>query len=564
VAAWIALWIGFQAQQPHGLISGVLVDDEGAGRPVRRALVTLTSADGAVRRTVTSDDRGRFAVPDLFPARYLIEASKLPYLNAAYGAKAPGRAGAAIALAAEQHITDLTLRMTRGAAIAGTVRGIDGMPIRGVIVTASRFAWLNGQRILKAAGSTGAITDERGRYRVYALPPSDYVVAAVVGSVLREDDVRAMQPGEVQRTVQDARTGISPGALPPLSLRPMAGVTRLFYPDASDPAGAATIRLDAREERTNIDIQFVLVPTARLAGVITGPDGAPQAAVEVTATSQASIAMSGVVAEAARTGRTDAAGRYAISGLPPGMYSVAASSGNERSIRWASAEVLITGDDVTLPLTMTAGMKVAGHLVFDGAKPSPAQLSELRVGLFKAFESNRVGSPIAITPAGRFLISDLTPGRYALSQRAGTTASTWQLRSATVDGLDVLNLPMEVRPGQDIADVVLTFTDQPSQLSGSLVDTSGRAVSDYFIVVFPTDRARWIPGGRQARQARPTSAGSYSVANLPAGEYYVSVLTDVEPGDWDTPEVLAGLVSAAVRVMIGDRQTTIQNLTVGR
>jgi hypothetical protein len=53
------------------------------------------------------------------------------------------------------------------------------------------------------------------------------------------------------------------------------------------------------------------------------------------------------------------------------------------------------------------------------------------------------------------------------------------------------------------------------------------------------------------------------VRNLPAGEYFVAALTDVEDGEWFDPEFLNTLVGpSTLKVTIGDR--TLQNLRVGR
>jgi hypothetical protein len=43
-----------------------------------------------------------------------------------------------------------------------------------------------------------------------------------------------------------------------------------------------------------------------------------------------------------------------------------------------------------------------------------------------------------------------------------------------VKGKDVLDFPLDIGPGEEIADVVLTFTDATQQVGGTLQDATGR------------------------------------------------------------------------------------------
>lgn len=64
---------------------------------------------------------------------------------------------------------------------------------------------------------------------------------------------------------------------------------------------------------------------------------------------------------------------------------------------------------------------------------------------------------------GRFTIPDLVPGTYRFS--AGFPGGTgWSLASATVDGHDILDEPLDLRSGQSVRGVVVTFTDQQTEL----------------------------------------------------------------------------------------------------
>jgi len=165
--------------------------------------------------------------------------------------------------------------------------------------------------------------------------------------------------------------------------------------------------------------------------------------------------------------------------------------------------------------------------------------------------------------AGKFSFLGVAPDRFRLAYSLNASWSrNWTLKSAVAAGKDVLDGGLEVKPGTDV-ELVVTFTDHPSELTGTLQDTSGRATPDYFIIVFAADEAFWTPASRRVRMIRPGNDGQFSVTGLPPGEYRVAALTDVVNGEWYNPTFLEGLLPASVKVAIIEGQKTTQNLKIG-
>jgi hypothetical protein len=108
--------------------------------------------------------------------------------------------------------------------------------------------------------------------------------------------------------------------------------------------------------------------------------------------------------------------------------------------------------------------------------------------------------------------------------------------------------------------VQVTFSDHPSTLEGVLRDATDQPVADYFLVVFPADRALWGPRSRRIAQARPDATGAFMFRGLPAGSYRLAVVTDVDPsqplGEADYEQAAAA--SVGVRVATG--RTTVQDV----
>ena len=74
--------------------------------------------------------------------------------------------------------------------------------------------------------------------------------------------------------------------------------------------------------------------------------------------------------------------------------------------------------------------------------------------------------------SGSFKFVGVTPGRYRIEARSGVGG--WFIRSATVDGRDVLDDALEIGAG-DVTGVELTFSDLQTELTGDLLDAVGEA-----------------------------------------------------------------------------------------
>jgi hypothetical protein len=163
-----------------GAIAGIIVSGDSSRAPIRRAIVTLSGSGTRANRSAITNDDGRFQVERLPAGRYTVTATKHAYLPAAYGARRPGRAGTSILLGDGQRV-DVSIAMTRGAVLAGTVRDENGTPMPGVQITALDAQRPGSISLGVRMGSESAVTtDDRGAYRVFGLAPGEYVIAATV------------------------------------------------------------------------------------------------------------------------------------------------------------------------------------------------------------------------------------------------------------------------------------------------------------------------------------------------------------------------------------------------
>jgi hypothetical protein len=129
--------------------------------------------------------------------------------------------------------------------------------------------------------------------------------------------------------------------------------------------------------------------------------------------------------------------------------------------------------------------------------------------------------------------------------------------------VDSLDGGFEVRSGENIAGVVITFTDHPSEVSGLLQAATGAPASDYFLIVFAADKALWTSKSRRIAMARPGTTGEYSVRNLPPGDYFVAAVTDATENQWFDPAFLDTLIATATRITLAEGEKKTHNLRIG-
>ena len=380
------------------------------------------------------------------------------------------------------------------------------------------------------------------------------------------------------RTTGAVAGGAARPALPPT---PTVGYAPVFYPGTATASQAGTVSVGVAEERTGVDFQLQFAPTAKIEGLVLLPDGTPLKAGTITMVGIGQASIPGYMFEAFRTAPPDAEGRFTFAGVTPGPYAILSRGSAPGSppppagpdgMRptpplWATVEVAVDGQNLSgVTLMLQQGMTVSGKIVLEGTTLPPPPLNRLRVTLTAAPGEVTLGaSPATVDASGHFTISGVTPGKYRLTAMLpGARPDTpgWTLKSSTIAGQEALDVPFAL--GNSAADAVVTLTDSPPELSGTVLDSSGQPAPDYSVVVFPADRQYWTPQSRRIQSVRPSAAGKYIIRNLPAGEYRIAAVVDVEPGEWFDPNYLQQLVGSSLKIMVGDGEKKVQDVAVSR
>ncbi len=332
-------------------ISGSIVTDEQTPQPIRRAAVTVVNVEGSVTRTTSTNEAGRFSLAGLPAGRYTLSASKAPFLRQSYGSKRVDLPGTTITLKDASQMTDVVMRLTRGAVIAGRITDENGDPAFGVTVRVMQARMQAGERtfLSPSSGTSSDMTDDRGMFRLFGLPPGDYVVTAsprmTPGEVraMTDDEVRAtMQALQQQQAAQAAQNSIVGGspnqaAMPTPTPKPAPDVEKVtvayapvYYPGTTVAASASMVTVAAGEERLGVDLPLRLVRTTTVEGVVAVPQGiAPQSVqLMMTPTSQGGgigpAGMAGMEMLAMQRVMPGPDGKFTYTAVAPGQYTISA------------------------------------------------------------------------------------------------------------------------------------------------------------------------------------------------------------------------------------------------
>jgi hypothetical protein len=601
------------------VVEGHVVTDDPEHRPVHRAVVTLASGSFAVPQSVVTDDAGAFVFTAVAAGNYTLQATKPAYVPTFYGAKRAGSGpGVPVAIVEHQHMTGLVLRMPHGSVVTGTLRYASGRPASGVDVVATPVEVVNGER-RPTMDVKDATADDRGVYRVFGLAAGDYVVMArpraFMPGPFGSTDTRQVTAGEIQWAQQAVAPAQRSTPQPALGLPPAPGPTvaysPVYYPGTPDAANAAVIKIGVGEERSGLDFVLTAMSTAKISGLVLGTDGGPATGASVTISPVQPDATDVFGSITSRIpGRPSPDGTFTLNGVTPGHYRITARAvppaANSRpdargadplriaqlaafggtpdaaATLWGQEEVTVDGHDIDgVSIRLQPGLTVSGKVVFETS--TAPDLTQVRISVGTNAKGSALGdvmtallggSSSGIDSDGTFSIKGLTPDRYRLNASTGglralaamvqpgadSAPGTLFLKTATWNGRDVVDAPFDLRPGVDASGMVVTLTDRPTVLSGTVRDGAGRATPNYPIVVFSTDRAAWFTGSRRIQQAHVASDGRFTITGLPAGEYFVAALTDLNANELYEPAFLESITASSLRITLLDGEKKTQDL----
>jgi hypothetical protein len=578
-----------------GMIVGQVVD-AATGDPVGEAIVVLTMPKyfenpTTPRGRVMADGEGRFFFTDLPAGEYFLQATKDGYAPGMYGQRRAWGENVLLSVAEGERLTDVTLRVWKYGVIAGTVVDEAGEPVVGVAVralikevVAGRPRYGNMQVIPELVPI--AATDDRGMFRLSQLMPGTYVVlvpstqttlpASFVersDSELRSDlffagvpevsllgQPRTQQAGDFALLTLN-RVLIPP---PPSPAGRMAVYPTTYFPAAATAGAATPIRLEAGEERTDVTISVRPVPAVRVSGRLVTPDGsAPPTAIRLVGAAMTDVITTGLITGPdyvgfeTVTGMSDATGRFTLLGVPSGEYVLThANRFLSRAIEqgqtayWISHPLTVGGDDLSdLVVPLRPAFRVEGRLEYRGS--SPAQLTGITFET-PFGEAGQVSAPA--TKGATLTFSTIAAGGQYIARPF--ESGGWYVQSVTLGGKDITDRAFDLQA--DATSLVVTYTDRPSKVSGTVTDDQGSTSATAVVLVFPVDPRKWSGYGaspRTLKSALATRSGVYTINHLQPGDYYAIAVGAADIDGWRDPATLEALATQATRLTIAASDT---------
>lgn len=528
-----------------GAITGRVVADD--GHPMANVSVTFSKRGNAGMVGgvgAATDAEGKFSAENLDPGFYVAGV----YIPGYTRVTEPGverdepryhRPG-----------ENVTITVTKGGVITGTVRNANGDPVVGAFVRAVLVRQPDGRTSRNATPffyGPPRMSDDRGIYRIYGLEPGSYVISVGGGG-------------------SDQFGG---------AFSPFAGEAPTYHPSATRD-GAVEVVVQAGQEASGIDVRHRGERGRTVSGKVSGlpeSDSDFNYGVSVSLTH----AVSGLSESFANLSGRAGDRSFSLDGVADGEYEVTARRWSRQGQTMASEPQRITvrGTDVTgLNLTLAPHASISGRVTLAAmpeaerganacadAAPrvvSPpesliiARREEKDSGTAPPLSSRRPSRFDAAPDAqGEFTLQSLDAGRYRLE--AIPPGDDWYVRTVNVSGATAAAQPppqgsrrgaaaqsinnvvrdpsLTLASGQKVSGVTVAFADGAASLRGTIPpDEAAQQSARRRVHVIPSERERADDPFRYA--SSPVAAdGSFALMNLAPGRYWllVAVAADDAP-----------------------------------
>jgi hypothetical protein len=534
------------ARTPAASVEGVLVDAV-SGAPVAGAAVRLSCRPrGAApfNAVADTDAKGRFLFVLVPACSATLSASQPGYLDSQLGQRRAGLGlGRPVSISTGQRLRGLTFPIAPGGVIAGQVLRPSGAAVVAADVEALRFSEGDGVTDIRLAAR--AQTDDQGQFRLFGLPPGEFVVRAAT----RSGPPSSSNPSSTSSSCE-------------LLTRDNRG-TSIYYPGTPSIGMALRVQLDVSQHQSSITIPFEPGAPIGLSGrAVVGPAALTEL--------QAVLIDRGVCVAVTPV---DQRGAFSFGPVPPGHYQVdvrgygprvldTTAYGNAAARRsgpvfWAVVDTVVApgSADVTVRPVLHRGVRVAGRMVTDTGGWTRQPTGPDSRGPTLTLEGRiAAGAPsveirTAVRDDSTFEFPSVPPGRYTVRALAGR--SYGGLVSASSAGTDALDSWLDV-PAGGIPDLVLSFSASTTVIDGQMiaaVSAPGASAPVCYAVVYARDSAYWTRSSRRVAVALPDDAGVFNFRGLPAGDYHLSAFNGEGPAAWSDRDFLASL-TASVQVTL--------------
>jgi beta-lactamase regulating signal transducer with metallopeptidase domain len=503
-------------------ITGRIVDAHSRVGLAGASIEVIDSSGEHSLNTAVSDLEGRYAVHGVWPGEYRVFAQAEAYVEGQYGQRQADEAGVTVDVRPGELLANLDVGLQLAGGVTGRITSESGEGLTGAEIELLTDRYVPGgvSRVAVAFG----YTEDAGRFRLGELPPGEYYVRAYPSWPIRP----AASEG-----------------------RPVYGLT--YFPSVSHPETAQPIVVQSGQVLFDIDFALAAVRTRTVSGQLIDAVGESFEHAEVM------LSMQGVSSPFSQTAPVAPDGRFQVRDVVPGDYLMTV---NDR-VRWnrwlggASRQITVEQDVSGVQFVAQRGTRLDGRIVDEAGSLPPFDLRVMRLGITTR-DVRPGGVPAAIQVVD--VTSPGADGTFSIENMVGRSAlwvhdvpAGWMVKAIRSDGMDIADEETDFGE-RSHRSVEIVLTDRITSVAGIVTDTHGHPRSNYTVVVFPLNSARWPGPSRLIRGVRPRRDGSYRVEALPSGDYLVAAVDSLPLDAWNDAAVLARLSRIASPFRLGDAE----------
>lgn len=465
------------------------------------------------RASATTDEHGRFELPELRPGEYSLTAERAGMVMKRATRQRPSLK---VSIHADE-VQSVTVVMTPGCTITGRVMDEHGEPMQNAGVTVLRYGYTEiGRRLLSQGQAT---TNDKGEYRIFGLSPGTFLVRAATerGFVAGESFVGKV--GVADNKQKRAEKVYAP----------------TYYPNEMSAERATPLTLNAGDE-AEANFNLAMTPAHHIRGQVTGTppassSGKTEGREMVMVTRQgAELPVSMALVE--KNSSFDAGP------LPAGKYKLVAMQMGEEGHVSGSTEVSVGSADVEgVSINVNSGQKQVSGLVHSDSDAKidysklylvllPDNLDDLGDGVEGGFSFAGSVGYAQVNKDGTFKVQ-VAPGsklyHVALSA-AGGGLENWFTSKVLIGNRDVLESGFRLsEAGAGPIEVVISSNG--ATVEGTAMDGDKKPFPDAAIFAVPADpKLRKRPDLIQKTTA--DQQGRFKLLGVRPGDYTLVAVED--------------------------------------
>jgi hypothetical protein len=433
------------------------------GKPVRRAYVSIPirttsgrlSVDHTTGRSVQTDANGYFEFDHLPAGSYSVTVEPVS------GFLRSSRTDATVAEGATGRVT---IRLVRAGAIEGRVLDENGHAVLAAQVHAMRRINIGGFN--KVQGSLWAMTDDRGRFRIFNVPPGEHYVIATYMPPHRD-----------------------------LDGMPLLGYTNTYYPASLTLDGARSIVVRPGRNTQRVDLTLATRRLVKVSVRAINSSGVPldkEGRLNLTRRDPVYLPTS------IRSANFLKDGTFVFDGITPGNYYLIVAT-NYRLEEGAYVNVTVGDNDVSLNVQTNAGARISGRMIVDGrpvgegenATSGPTNVS---------VSATRPSSQWGVAYANDALSHPRGSDRFELSGLRGPLVLNAEIGRGTLVSIrrgdqELAGTTWDFIGTETIDDIVIEFTMKTAQVEVTVNGTSVPGDPEpVLVMLFPDDPSLWHQG----------------------------------------------------------------------